>query len=98
HNVPGLMQGERCNRLRMHPDDAARLRVGDGDTVTVRSRVGAIAVAVRLTDEVMPGVLCLPHGWGHHATTNRRGASPAPGPGLHLLVRPPAVEPPAAVG
>jgi anaerobic selenocysteine-containing dehydrogenase len=92
HNVPGLM-GDRCHRLRIHPEDAVRLGVGDGDTVTVRSRVGSIEVEVRITDEVMPGVVSLPHGWGHRYPTNRRVASADPGADYNALIDPRAIEP-----
>jgi formate dehydrogenase len=92
HNVPGLMD-DRCHRLRVHPDDAARLGVHDGETVTVRSRVGAIEVAVRLSDEVMPGVVSLPHGWGHRAAGNRHVGARTPGADYNALIDPRAIEP-----
>ncbi len=92
HNVPGLMD-DRCHRLRVHPDDAARLGVSDGETVTLRSRAGAIEVAVRLSDEVMPGVVSLPHGWGHRAPGNRRVAARTPGADYNALIDPRAIEP-----
>jgi anaerobic selenocysteine-containing dehydrogenase len=49
----------------MHPDDARARGLGDGQTVQVRSRVGSVPVRLELTDAVMPGVVSLPHGWGH---------------------------------
>jgi formate dehydrogenase len=60
--VPKLMAG-RAHTLRMHPDDAAAAGLGDGDVAEVASRTGALTVPVRLTDEVMRGVVALPHGW-----------------------------------
>jgi formate dehydrogenase len=92
HNVPRLMEGERCTRLRVHPEDAARLGLADGDSARVRSRVGALEVAVRVTDEVMPGVVSLPHGWGHRYPTNRRVAAAAPGASYNTLVDHTAIE------
>lgn len=63
HNTPRLMRGpDRCT-LQLNPEDAAGL--SDGDLVDVRSRVGQVRVPVELTDTVMPGVACLPHGFGH---------------------------------
>src|SRR5262249_7016929 len=65
HNVPALVAGrDRCTLL-VHPEDAARAGVGDGDTATLASRVHSAPVVVRVTDEIMPGVVSLPHGWGH---------------------------------
>jgi anaerobic selenocysteine-containing dehydrogenase len=51
--------------LKMHPADGIRLGIADGQRARVKSRVGAIEVDVELSDEVMPGVVSLPHGWGH---------------------------------
>jgi anaerobic selenocysteine-containing dehydrogenase len=65
HNVPALMKGrDRCT-LQVHPDDATRLALRDGGAARVRSRVGELVVPVDVTDDVMPGVVSLPHGWGH---------------------------------
>jgi len=65
HNVPKLVSGaDRCTLL-MHPADAATRNLDDGARVTVRSRVGEVTVPVQLSDEVMPGVVSLPHGYGH---------------------------------
>ena len=66
HNFPRLMRGrDRCTLL-IHPDDANRLRVTSGQHVRVHSRVGSIEAPVEISDDVMPGVVSLPHGWGHH--------------------------------
>jgi anaerobic selenocysteine-containing dehydrogenase len=65
HNLPMLMSGpERCT-LHVHPDDAARLGLTDGGRAEVSSRSGAVDALVEVTDAVMPGVVSLPHGWGH---------------------------------
>lgn len=65
HNVPVLMTGrERCTLL-VHPDDAARLGVADGGSARVTSSAGSVEVPVEVSDEMMPGVVSLPHGWGH---------------------------------
>jgi anaerobic selenocysteine-containing dehydrogenase len=69
HNAPRLMGGrERCTLL-VHPLDAARLGLVAGGQARITSRVGSIAAPVEVSDEVMPGVVSLPHGWGH----DRRG-------------------------
>jgi anaerobic selenocysteine-containing dehydrogenase len=67
HNLPALVKGkERCT-MHIHPDDAARLGLEDGDRARVSSAVGSLEAAVELTDGIMPGVVSIPHGWGHDA-------------------------------
>jgi anaerobic selenocysteine-containing dehydrogenase len=66
HNSRRLVRGkDRCTLL-MHPDDATRLGVAGKAKVVVVSRTGRIEALLELSDEVMPGVVSLPHGWGHH--------------------------------
>jgi anaerobic selenocysteine-containing dehydrogenase len=65
HNLPLLAGGSNRCTLHMHPDDAARLGIADGTDAIVRSRVGELRVPVEVTDAVMPGVVSMPHGWGH---------------------------------
>jgi len=65
HNSQRLVKGKARCTLLMHPEDAARRGVQDGATVSVRSRVGEVQVPVELTTDMMPGVVSLPHGWGH---------------------------------
>lgn len=66
HNSPRLMRGKPRCTLLMHPDDARRWAVAEAERVVLRSRVGEIEVPLELSEEMMPGVVCLPHGWGHH--------------------------------
>jgi anaerobic selenocysteine-containing dehydrogenase len=63
HNINVLVKGKPRCTLQVHPDDAARL--GLNGQAKVSSRAGAIVVDVEVTDAVMPGVVSLPHGWGH---------------------------------
>jgi formate dehydrogenase len=65
HNAPLLMRGGRTHAARVHPDDAAAHGLADGDTVRIESRRGGIEVPVTVTDEMTPGTVALPHGWGH---------------------------------
>jgi len=65
HNINVLVKGKPRCTLHLHPDDAARLGLGDGDQAQVRSRTGSILVPVEITDGIMPGVVSIPHGWGH---------------------------------
>ena len=55
----------------MHPEDAAQRGLEKGENVTVRSRVGSIVVPVEISDEIMPGVVSIPHGWGHDRPGNQ---------------------------
>jgi anaerobic selenocysteine-containing dehydrogenase len=65
HNAPLLMRGGRVQALRVHPDDAAALGLEDGAGARVESKSGAVQVPVKITDEMTPGTVALPHGWGH---------------------------------
>jgi len=66
HNSRRFVRGkDRCT-LFMHPHDAARLGVAGEAKVAVVSGTGRIEASLELSDEVMPGVVSLPHGWGHH--------------------------------
>ena len=70
HNVPGLVSGrERCV-LFVHPDDAAKAGLRDSEPAELESDVYRGEVPVRVTDEVMPGVVSLPHGWGHEPSAD----------------------------
>lgn len=65
HNAPSLVTGkDRCTLL-VHPEDAARAGVEDGQPVRIASKAGELVVPVEVSDEMSPGVVCLPHGWGH---------------------------------
>jgi anaerobic selenocysteine-containing dehydrogenase len=65
HNVEVLVKGKPRCTLHVHPDDAARLGLADGADATVSSRTGRVAIAVEVTDAIRPGVVSIPHGWGH---------------------------------
>ena len=65
HNHHRLMKGKPRCQLLMHPDDVAREGWQSGMVVTIESRVGAIDAELAASDEMMPGVVSLPHGYGH---------------------------------
>ena len=65
HNVEVLVKGRPRCTAHLHPDDAAALGLVDGDDAIVRSRVGEVRVPVEVTDAIRPGVVSIPHGWGH---------------------------------
>jgi anaerobic selenocysteine-containing dehydrogenase len=84
HNSARLVKGrERCTLL-MHPDDAAARQLSDGQRVRVRSRSGSVNVPLQVTDTMRPGVVSLPHGWGHDRPGTRLSiASARPGASLN---------------
>ena len=65
HNHHRLMKGKPRCQLLMHPDDVAKEGWQSGMVVTIESRVGAIDAELAASDEMMPGVVSLPHGYGH---------------------------------
>jgi anaerobic selenocysteine-containing dehydrogenase len=71
HNTERLTRGKARHQLLMHPDDLASRGLSDGNTVTVTSRVGSVSVEVRAADDMMPGVVSLPHGYGHQVDGTR---------------------------
>ncbi|MFN8641492.1 MAG: molybdopterin-dependent oxidoreductase [Candidatus Binatia bacterium] len=80
HNVRAMVVGrERCTLL-VHPDDARRAGVADGQAAILESRVHRGPVTVQVSDEMRPGVVSLPHGWGHaDAAPWQRVAGSRPG-------------------
>lgn len=99
HNVPALMKGkDRCTLL-IHPDDAARCGVADNDIVTVKSEAGEIRVPVEITDAIKPGVVSMPHGWGHgQPGTRMTVANGSPGANTNVLSPPTFVDQPSGNG
>ncbi|HPX35738.1 MAG TPA: molybdopterin-dependent oxidoreductase [Mycobacterium sp.] len=77
HNSPLLMRGDRGPKALMHVADAARRGIADGDDVAVRSPYGKIALPATLTEDIVPGAVAIPHGWGHRGggwqVANRAG-------------------------
>ena len=71
HNAARLTRGKPRHQLFMHPDDLLARGIDDGAVVAVTSRVGKVEVDVLATDDVMPGVVSLPHGYGHQVGGTR---------------------------
>ena len=65
HNSERLVKGKPSCTILMNPVDAAHRHLTQGQTVSVRSRVGSVDVPLEISDEMMPGVVSIPHGWGH---------------------------------
>ncbi|OMB96854.1 molybdopterin dinucleotide-binding protein [Mycobacterium colombiense] len=99
HNVPALMKGkDRCTLL-IHPDDAARCGVTDNDIVTVKSEAGEIKVPIEVTESIKPGVVSMPHGWGHGKPGTRMSvANSSPGANTNVLSPPTFVDEPSGNG
>ena len=64
----------RCT-IQIHPDDAARLGLGEGANARVSSSVGELVAPVEVTEDIMPGVVSIPHGWGHDVPGVRLGVA-----------------------
>jgi anaerobic selenocysteine-containing dehydrogenase len=94
HNLPALVKGkERCT-LHIHPDDAERLGLADGEFARVSSAAGSLDAPVETTEDIMPGVVSIPHGWGHDAAGVRMSvASAHAGVNSNLLADESQVEP-----
>jgi anaerobic selenocysteine-containing dehydrogenase len=94
HNLPTLMRGGPRCRLHVHPSDAADRKLRDGARVRVTSRVGGIEVPIEITDAVMPGVVSLPHGYGHGLEgTGMQLAAERAGASMNDLTDPAEVDP-----
>jgi anaerobic selenocysteine-containing dehydrogenase len=94
HNLEPLVKGkDRCT-MHVHPDDASRLGLADGGLAVVRSRVGEVEAPVEVTDAIMPGVVSIPHGWGHDASgAQMRVAAAHAGVNSNVLADESMVEP-----
>jgi anaerobic selenocysteine-containing dehydrogenase len=71
HNNAQIKQ-PLSNSAQINPEDAARMCLAAGDRVKVFSDHGAIELPLMITADVMPGVVAVPHGWGHHVTSNQQ--------------------------
>ena len=89
HNIERVNRGRPRHQLLMHPEDLTDRGIADGDLVTVTSRVGAVTVDVQATDDMMRGVVSLPHGYGHQVDGVRlTRASKVPGVSINDLTDP----------
>jgi formate dehydrogenase len=73
HNNAQIKQ-PASNSAQINPDDAARLRLASGDHVKISTHHGAIEVRLAITTDIMPGVIAVPHGWGHQVTGNQQSS------------------------
>ena len=92
HNLPALAGGSNRCTLQIHPDDAARL--GISDLAVVTGPGGKLQVPVEITDAIRPGVVSLPHGWGHTVPGTRMSvAATQPGVNANALLDSSLLEP-----
>lgn len=86
HNSRRLLKGAGPISVQLHPSDASRLGLGTGEIVTVRSRTGQVDIEVEIDDDMSPGVVSIPQGWGHHGPgIGMRTAAGQPGVSINSL-------------
>lgn len=86
HNYEGFMHDRnRTNHLYMHPADAERLGLDDGDIVDVESKVSTVRLPLELLEDLTLGTVALPHGWGHQHADGLSVASATDGVNVNLL-------------
>ncbi|HWD77739.1 MAG TPA: molybdopterin dinucleotide binding domain-containing protein, partial [Kribbella sp.] len=84
HNSARLVKGRPRHHLLMHPDDLSSRDITDGQLVTVTSAAGSVDVEVAASNDIMPGVVSLPHGFGHNRNGSRLSvANQVPGPSVN---------------
>ncbi|MEP2025096.1 MAG: molybdopterin-dependent oxidoreductase [Reichenbachiella sp.] len=84
HNSQRLLKNNSCH-LFLHPKDAEKLGLNGNSTVKVSSKVGQVVVPFETTEEIMQGVVSLPHGWGHKGNIKLDIASTSPGTNINEL-------------
>ncbi len=94
HNIEVLVKGKPRCTLHVHPDDADRLGLHEGSVARITSRVGTVDAPVEVTDAIRPGVVSLPHGWGHgQPGANLRVAAERAGVNSNILADHEAMDP-----
>lgn len=94
HNLQVLAKGPNRCTLYIHPVDAAQANVTNGDLARVTSRSGCVEIPVEVTDQIMPGVVSIPHGWGHNLSgTQTQIANEHAGTNINILTESEGVEP-----
>ncbi len=94
HNLPNLVKGKDSCTMLVNPGDASRLGLVDGERALVTSAAGSLEAPVQVSDEMMAGVVSIPHGWGHDVPGTRTVvAGEHPGVNSNLLADESMVEP-----
>ncbi|WP_422361836.1 molybdopterin-dependent oxidoreductase [Reichenbachiella sp.] len=84
HNSKRLLKNNTCD-LFLHPDDAQKLGLSNETNIKITSRVGHVIVPFKTTEEIMQGVVSLPHGWGHKGKIKLDVAATSPGTNINEL-------------
>ena len=77
HNVETLVKGREQCTLEVHPDDASNWGLEEGSMARVTSASGEVELQVEITDDISPGVVSLPYGWGHGQPGSRMAVAAA---------------------
>jgi formate dehydrogenase len=86
HNTDRMLQGtENTNFLYLNPEDAKKLKLKAGDLADVSSKHAKLRIPVKILEEIMPGTVSIPHGWGHQGAKGMRKASKAKGVNVNIL-------------
>lgn len=87
HNLPTLAKGPNRCKLLVHPADAARYGLGNGSMAEISGNGTSLLVPVELSEDMMAGVVSLPHGWGHDQEGAKLGlAARNPGVNVNALI------------
>lgn len=94
HNSQRLVKGkDRCTMM-IHPNDASRFGLMEGDAAELTTDAGQIVVPVEITDDLMPGVVSVPHGWGHSRNGTRQAVAEAhAGASINDIIRDDQIDP-----
>ena len=86
HNTDRMLRGtENTNFLYLNPKDAKHLKLKAGDLADVSTKHATLRIPVKILDELMPGTVSIPHGWGHQDAKGMRKASQAKGVNVNIL-------------
>ncbi len=85
HNVPSFMEKSKTNCVSINRGDAERLQILEGDTIEVKSKTGCVQIPAKIVDTLMPGVISIPHGWGHDMKSGLNVAKKYPGVNVNKL-------------
>lgn len=87
HNSQRLVKGKNRCLAQINPKDARSLKLKSGDLIKVSTDYGAVRIECELTEDIMQGVISIPHGWGHdHEGTQLSVASKRPGVNVNVLL------------